>query len=58
MFWELPKVRDALNELCKKWFFDDCKAYYKNTINVSEDSRTLTAADATSAAPSIAFVGS
>ena len=38
MFWELPKVRDALNDLCKKWFYNDCKAYYKNTIDISEDS--------------------
>jgi hypothetical protein len=22
MFWELPKVRDALNDLCKKWFYN------------------------------------
>ena len=41
MFWELPKVREALNELCKKWFFNDCKAYSKNTIDISEDSPTL-----------------
>ena len=27
MFWELPKVRDALNDLCKKWFYNDSKAY-------------------------------
>ena len=58
MFWELPKVRDALNELCKKWFLNDCKAYYKNTIDVSEDSPPPTAADATSTSPSIAIVGS
>ena len=27
MFWELPTVRDALNDLCKKWFYNDNKAY-------------------------------
>ena len=42
MFWELPKVRDALNELCKKWSYNDCKAYNKNTIDISEDSPTHT----------------
>ena len=27
MFWELPKVREMFNELCKKWFYSDNKAY-------------------------------
>ena len=58
MFWELSKVRDALNELCKKWSFNDCKAYSKNTINISEESPTPNAAGLTSASPLIAIVGS
>ena len=58
MFWELPKVRDALNDLCKKWFFNDCKAYSKNTIDISEDSPTPITSDKTPASSSIAIVGS
>ena len=26
MFWELPKVKIALNELCQNWFFNKCGA--------------------------------
>ena len=58
MFWELPKVRDALNDLCKKWFYNDNKAYIKTTIDISEDSPTTVDADTTAASPSIAIVGS
>ena len=58
MFWELPKVRDALNDLCKKWFYNDSKAYIKTTIDISEDSPTPVKADTTVASPSIAIVGS
>ena len=57
MRWELPKVRDALNDLCKKWFFNDCKAYYMNTVDISEDSPIPIVADVTFATPSIAVVG-
>ena len=28
MFWELPKVREMFNELCKKWFYSDNKYCY------------------------------
>ena len=45
IFWELPKVREALNEQCKKRFFNECKAYRKNTIDISEDSPTPSASD-------------
>ena len=58
MFWELPTVRDALNDLCKKWFYNDSKAYIKNTIDISEDSQTPIVADTTCAPPSISIVGS
>ena len=34
MFWELPKVENALSELCQKWFFCDCAALSKGTIDV------------------------
>ena len=49
MFWELPKVRDALNDLglCKKWFYNDCRAYSKDTIDISEDSPTPITSDKT-----------
>ena len=40
MFWENPEVRAAFNEICKKWFFNECKAYAKQTIDLSEDSQT------------------
>ena len=26
MFWELPKVESALNDMCQKWFFNDINA--------------------------------
>ena len=55
MFWELPKVRDALNDLCKKWFYNDNKAYIKTTINISEDSPTTVKTNTTIASPSIAI---
>ena len=47
-----------MNELSKKWFFNDCKAYSKNTIYISEDSLTPGASDKTQASSSIAIVGS
>ena len=55
MFWELPKVRDALNDLRKKWFYNDNKAYIKTTIDISEDSPTTVEANTTIASPSIAI---
>ena len=36
MFWELPKVEIALNELCQKWFFNECGALIKGTIDLSK----------------------
>ena len=54
MFWELPKVRDALNDQCKKWFYNDSKAYINNTIDISEDSQNPVTAD--NANPSVAVV--
>ena len=32
MFWELPKVENALNEMCQKWFYNDCGALIKGPI--------------------------
>ena len=54
MFWEKPEVRAAFNEICKKWFFNDCKAYVKNTIDISEDSQNPNPTDNTN--PSMAIV--
>ena len=44
MFWELPKVEEALNALCKKWFINNCRAYSKNTLVLSVDTENTTAA--------------
>ena len=41
MFWELPKVEEALNALCKKWFVNDCRAYIKETLNFSTDTENI-----------------
>ena len=38
-------------------FYNDHKAYYKNTIDISVDLQTPTPANTTSASPSIAIVG-
>ena len=32
MLWELPKVENALNEMCQKWFYNDCGAVIKGPI--------------------------
>ena len=37
MFWELPKVEEALNTLYEKWFVNDCKAYIKETLDLTAD---------------------
>ena len=61
MFWELPKVRDALNDMCKKCFFNDCNAYTKGTIDISEDTQdaaTPTPTAELSLEPSSVIVGS
>ena len=34
MFWELPKVESALNDLCQQWFYNDCRALYKGHNNI------------------------
>ena len=41
MFWELPKVEDVLNGICKKWFSNNCNAYSKGKIDVSEDTQAF-----------------
>ena len=51
MFWELPKVEEAQNVLCKKWFVNDCKAYSKETRDLivdTENSPTSTLSPTTS----------
>ena len=35
MFWELPKVEEALTALCKKSFVNDCHAYIKETLDLT-----------------------
>ena len=40
MFWELPKVESVLNELCQQWFFYDCGALLKGTVNLSKTTTT------------------
>jgi hypothetical protein len=42
--------------ICKKWVFNDCKAYSKNTIDISEDSQNPVSTDNKPANPSIAVV--
>ena len=37
MFWELPKVETALNEMCQKWFFNYSETFVKGTIDVTGD---------------------
>ena len=56
MFWELPKVESARNELCQQWFFNDCGALIKGTIDLSK----TTPASVTDpvSEPSIAIVNS
>ena len=56
MFWEKTEVRAAFNDICRKWFFNDCKAYSKNTIDISEDSQNPVTTDNNPANPSIAIV--
>ena len=58
MFWELPKVRDALNDLFQKWFYNDFRAYCKDTTDISEDSSTLITSDKTPALSLNVIVGS
>ena len=36
MFWELPKVELALAILCRKWFFNACKAYKKIYLDLNK----------------------
>ena len=37
MFWELPKVELALDNLCRKWLFNEiqCKAYKKIYLDLT-----------------------
>jgi hypothetical protein len=57
MFWELPKVNEALNEMCQKWFFNFSATTVSGAIDVTDET-----ADAlittTSTQPKIAIVGS
>ena len=34
MFWELPKVENALNDLCENCFFNDCGALNKGAAKI------------------------
>ena len=54
----LPKTFKELEQipLDQPYNFNDCKAYYKNTVDISENSPTPLIADVTSASPSIAIV--
>jgi len=52
MFWELPKIKTALNKMCQKWFFS-----YTGTIDITEDKKD-TDANSSTTQPSIAIVGS
>ena len=57
MCWELPKVEEALNALCKMWFVNDDKVYIKETLDLSVDTEnTLTST--LSPTPTIEIVGS
>ena len=58
MFWELPKVREMFNELCKKWFYSDSKAFTQTVIDVSGDQANPTEAKTTDTQPSNVIVGS
>ena len=40
IFWELPKVESALNDLCQQWSFNDCGALSKGTVNLSKTTPT------------------
>ena len=57
MFWELPKVNDALNEICQKWFFNYSATAISGAIDVTGD-KTNTHASTSSPQPTIAIVGS
>ena len=43
MFWELPKVEEALNALCRKWFINNCRAYIKVALDLAVDTENTTA---------------
>ena len=57
MFWELPKVNEALNEICQKWFFNYNATAVSGAIDVTGDT-TVALASTTSPQPTIAIVGS
>ena len=56
IFWELPKVESALNDLCQQWSFNDCGALIKGTVNLSKT--TPTPVTETLPEPSAVIVGS
>ena len=37
MFWELPKVDIAINDLCQKWFFNNSGAHLKGPVDIYDD---------------------
>ena len=43
MFWEQPKVEEALNALCRKWFTNNCRACIKDALDLSVDTESTTA---------------
>ena len=47
MFCELPKIENALNDLCQKWFFNDITASVKGAIDVSEVNQNVPASEPT-----------
>ena len=53
MFQELPKVENALNEMCQKWFFDYSETNFTGAIDVSGNKQ-----DTSSPQPTITIVGS
>ena len=40
MFWELPKVENALNDMCQAWFINDYSTFAKGTTDSSEKQNT------------------
>ena len=57
MFWELPKVETALNEMCQKWFFNYSETFVTGTIDITGDKHD-THTQLSTPQPTIAIVGS
>ena len=58
MFWELPKVEKALNEMCQKWFFNYSASSVSGAIDVTGNNNNDTQALVSSPQPTTAIVGS